>query len=67
MILVPNASWMNMIYVMMRNVSVFVIPIINNGRILPENGSAIIECKTCGKIIPVSKLEQHVMKKHFWS
>jgi len=31
-----------------------------------ENEDATIECKTCGKVISVSKLEQHVMKEHFW-
>ena len=35
-------------------------------KILSENESATIECKTCGKTIPISELEQHVMKEHFW-
>jgi hypothetical protein len=33
---------------------------------MPENEEDAIECKTCEKIIPISKLEQHVMKEHFW-
>jgi len=33
---------------------------------MPENESESFQCKTCGKTVPISKLEQHVMKEHFW-
>jgi hypothetical protein len=55
-----------MIYVIGRIAVAFAIRIIKNDATLSENESATIECKTCGKIVPVSKLEQHVMKEHFW-
>jgi len=34
---------------------------------MPENESEPFQCKTCGKTVTVSKLEQHVMKENFWN
>ena len=55
-----------MIYVIGRTAIAFVTRIIKNDGMLSENKSDTIECKTCGKIVPISELEQHVMKEHFW-
>ena len=56
-----------MIYALMKNVSVFVIHKFNKDRILPENRDVGYECQACKKIVPISKLEQHVMKEYFWN
>ena len=56
-----------MIYVIGRTAIAFVTRIIKNDKILPENEDGTIECKTCEKIAPVSKLEPHVMKEYFWA
>jgi len=34
---------------------------------MSKNECITFECKTCGKTMPISELEQHIKKEHFWN